>query len=45
MSWGFMNATNREQQLFSYGSLSGSQDFYFVTGSKHTGGRQVLFNF
>jgi uncharacterized caspase-like protein len=27
-----MEATNRKQKPFSYGSISGRQDFYFVTG-------------
>ena len=27
------NATNRRQQPFSYGSLPGREDFYFVAGN------------
>jgi hypothetical protein len=27
-----MEATDRKQKPFSYGSISGSQDFYFVAG-------------
>jgi hypothetical protein len=37
-----MEATGRKQKPFSYGSISGRQDFYFVAGDGNVASRVVV---